>query len=106
MAATHITDANFDQEVLHADMPVLVDFYATWCGPCKQLAPTIDDLADTSAGKYKVVKLDVDENNVTAGKYQVMSIPTLIFFKGGEVVDKVVGVVDKGALQEKLMNLM
>lgn len=96
------TDMNFKKEALEADMPVLVDFYADWCGPCKMMAPVIDELAKEYEGKVKIGKLNVDDNPETARQYRVMTIPTLIIYKNGELVDTVVGVVAKNALKEKL----
>lgn len=93
---------NFKKEALEADMPVLVDFYADWCGPCKMMAPVIDELAKEYEGKVKIGKLNVDDNPETARQYRVMTIPTLIIYKNGELVDTVVGVVAKNALKEKL----
>ncbi|CAH2032377.1 thioredoxin [Trichlorobacter ammonificans] len=92
------TDANFDREVLQSDVPVLVDFWATWCAPCKAIAPLIDTIAGEYAGKLKVGKVNVDDNQTTPGKYSVRGIPTLILFKGGKVVDQVVGAVPKSQL--------
>jgi thioredoxin 1 len=92
------TDANFDREVLQSDIPVLVDFWATWCAPCKAIAPLIDTIADEYAGKIKVGKVNVDESQATPGKYGVRGIPTIILFKGGVVVDQVVGAVPKSQL--------
>ena len=89
------SDATFDQDVLQADVPVLVDFWATWCGPCRVMGPVIDDVASTYAGKAKVGKLDVDHNPGAASRYQVRGIPTLLLFKNGQVVDQVVGAVAK-----------
>ncbi len=86
-----INDNNFKNEVLEAELPVLVDFTATWCGPCRALAPHLDKLADRFAGRARVVKLDIDNNQKTAAMYGVRSIPTLLVFKGGEPVDKIVG---------------
>jgi len=96
------TDSNFKEEVIESDVPVLVDFYADWCAPCKMIAPSIVALADEYAGKAKVGKLDVDANGVTAQTYRVMSIPTLLIFKGGKVVDTIVGAVPKNQLEAKL----
>jgi thioredoxin 1 len=104
--AIHVTDADFEDLVLKSDVPVLVDFWAEWCGPCKMIAPIVDELSGEFEGKAKMVKLDVDNNSNTAMKYGIRNIPTLLFFKGGEVVDKQVGVVAKAALVEKLNKLL
>ncbi len=95
-----ITDAQFSEEVLNSDMPVIVDFWAPWCGPCKMIAPVLEDIAAEYAGKVKVVKLNVDENTETAPKYNVRGIPTLLVVKGGEVVGTKVGAVSKSQLVE------
>lgn len=87
----HTTDADFETEVLKSDVPVLVDFWATWCGPCRAIAPHLDTLADEFDGKAKIVKVDIDQNPATPSNYGVRGIPTLLVFKGGEVVDKIVG---------------
>ncbi len=100
--ALQLTDATFESEVLNSDIPVLLDFYADWCGPCKMIAPLIDELATEFEGKAKVAKLNVDDNGVTAQKYQITTIPTLLIFKNGEVVDKVSGAVPKAELVKKL----
>jgi len=92
------TDANFDLEVLQSDIPVLVDFWATWCAPCKAVAPLVDAVAVEYAGKVKVGKVNVDENQATPGKYGVRGIPTIILFKGGVVIDQVVGAVPKSQM--------
>lgn len=103
--AFHFTDENFNQEALSSDIPVLVDFYADWCGPCKMLAPVIETLATEYEGKAKIGKLNVDDAPDTAQKYGVMSIPTLLYIKNGEVVNKSVGVVSKATIEEILNNL-
>jgi thioredoxin 1 len=97
-----VTDANFDSEVLKSDKPVLVDFWAPWCGPCIQLGPVIDEIADAKAGTVKVAKVNVDENFGTAGKFRINSIPALLFFKNGEVRDQLVGRVPKADIVAKL----
>jgi thioredoxin 1 len=90
-AAAAVTTADFDREVLESDVPVLVDFWAVWCGPCRMIAPTVDAVAEEYAGRAKVVKLNVDDSPDIAGRYGVQSIPTLILFKGGQPVDRLVG---------------
>lgn len=94
----HVTDATFDEEVLKAPGPVLVDFWAQWCGPCKMIAPVLDELAEEYAGKLQICKLDVDANPNTAPKYNVKGIPTLIIFKNGNVEAKKVGAMSKSQL--------
>lgn len=100
--ALKFTDANFQKEVLESDLPVLVDFYADWCGPCKMMAPVIEELAGEYEGTFKVGKLNVDEQPSTAQKYRVMSIPTMLVIKNGEPVETIVGAVPKSSLVEKL----
>jgi thioredoxin 1 len=97
-----LTDANFDQEVIKSEIPVLVDFWAPWCGPCRTLAPTIEELSREYDGKVKVCKLNTDENLETAGGFGISSIPTVLVFKGGQVVDKIVGLNPKKKFQEVL----
>lgn len=105
MALT-FTDGNFSDEVINSELPVLVDFYADWCGPCKMIAPIVAQLATELEGKVKIGKLDVDANGAIAQSYRVMSIPTLLIFKGGEVVDTIVGAVPKNQLEAKLQKFM
>ncbi len=101
-----VTDANFDQEVLNSDQPVLVDFWAVWCGPCKAIAPIVDNLAANYAGKLKVAKVNVDQNGATPSRYGVRGIPALIFFKGGKVADQIVGYVPQDVIEEKIQRLL
>lgn len=103
--AIHFTDENFNQEVLSSDIPVLVDFYADWCGPCKMLAPVIEALAAEYEGKVKIGKLNVDNAPDTAQKFGIMSIPTLLYFKNGEPVNKSIGVVAKSEIEQVLNSL-
>jgi len=97
-----LTDGNFKSEVLDSATPVLVDFWAVWCGPCKAIAPAVEELAGDYKGRAKVGKLDVDHNPQTAAQYGIRSIPTLLVFKGGKVVGQIVGAVKKSKLQEAL----
>lgn len=97
-AVLTLTDANFDRDVLQSDLPVLVDFWATWCAPCKAISPLIDAVANDYTGKIKVGKVNVDDNPATPGKYGVRGIPTLILFKDGKVLDQVVGAVPRSQL--------
>ena len=102
MSTLHFTDANFKKDVLDCELPVLVDFWAAWCGPCKMIAPFIDDLAKEYAGKIKIGKVDVDSNSKVASQYGVMSIPTIVFFKKGKIMNQLVGVVSKLDLKRKI----
>jgi thioredoxin 1 len=95
---THVTDANFEQEVLKSPTPVLIDFWAPWCGPCRAIAPIVDDLATEYAGRLKVVKVNVDDNPQTPSRYGVRGIPNLLIIKGGEVKEQIVGAVPKAHL--------
>jgi thioredoxin 1 len=99
---TTLTDATFDEVVGSADKPLLVDFWAEWCGPCKMIAPILEEFADEQSEKFVIGKLDVDVNVATATKYSVMSIPTLLLFKNGEVVARLVGAKPKGALLQEI----
>jgi thioredoxin 1 len=98
----HITDANFEEEVLKSKVPVLVDFYAEWCGPCKMMAPGLDKLTSEYVGKFKIVKLDIDQNEKNRDEFQIQSIPTLIFFKDGKPVNKLVGYKSEEALRQQI----
>lgn len=100
--ALEITDANFDAEVINSDKPVLIDFWAVWCGPCKLIAPTVEEVAKEYDGKFKVGKMDIDNNPNVAMKYGIRSIPTLLIFKDGKVVDQIVGAVPKNVITSKM----
>jgi len=101
-----VSDATFDQEVLQSEQPVLVDFWAAWCGPCKAIAPIVDNMAVTYAGKLKVAKVNVDENGATPSRYGVRGIPALLFFKGGKLADQIVGFVPQDVMDEKIKSLL
>ncbi len=101
-----LSDANFDQEVLKSEQPVLVDFWAAWCGPCKALAPTVDEVATQYAGKLKVAKMDVDRNQATPMRYGIRGIPALLIFKGGKVADQIVGYVPKETIDRSLARVI
>ncbi|HKR30952.1 MAG TPA: thioredoxin [Terriglobales bacterium] len=101
-AVAEVTDATFEQSVLKSDQPVMVDFWATWCGPCKALAPVVDEVAQAYNGRAKVYKMDVDRNNATPMRYGVRGIPTLLIFKDGKVQEQIVGYVPKDTIQKAL----
>jgi thioredoxin 1 len=101
-----LQDATFEQEVLKSDTPVLVDFWAVWCGPCKAIAPTVEELAKQYKGKVKVAKMDVDEHQQVPQQYGIRSIPTLLLFKGGRVVDTIVGAVPKSKLEDSIKRVI
>lgn len=102
MAVLEINGSNFEQEVTKSDLPVLVDFWAEWCGPCKAIAPIVDEISTDLEGKLKVGKVNVDDNQELASKFNIMSIPSLLVFKGGEPVETIVGAMGKDQLLEKI----
>ncbi|RJP82285.1 MAG: thioredoxin [Desulfobacteraceae bacterium] len=101
-----IEDSSFDTEVMKSDLPVLVDFWAPWCGPCRAIAPLVEELSVSFKGQVKFVKCNVDDNPVTPGKFEIRSIPTLIFFKDGKVFDQIVGMVAKAKLEEIIKKMI
>ncbi len=101
-----LNDDNFDEEISKAELPIMVDFWAPWCGPCKAIGPTVEALEKTYGEKMNFVKVNVDENPIVPSKYGIQAIPTLIFFKGGEVVDKITGMVAKEKLEESIKNVI
>jgi thioredoxin 1 len=106
MSELQLTDAGFEKDVVQSAEPVLVDFWAPWCGPCRMLAPVIEELAKEYEGKIKVGKMNTDEQQNTAGRYQISAIPTLLFFKGGKVVEQLVGMHSKAEIKKTLENLI
>ncbi len=104
--AVAVTSSEFDEQVLKSDVPVVVDFWAVWCGPCRMIAPHLDALATEYAGRVKVIKVNIDDEREVADRYNVQSIPTLYFFKDGKVVDQVVGVVPKHIIAGKLETML
>jgi len=103
---TEVTDKDFEEEVIKSDLPVVVDMWAPWCGPCRMISPVVEKLSDKYQGKFKFCKLNVDENPQTAMKYQVMSIPLLLFFKGGQKVDESLGAVPESMIRPKIEALL
>ncbi|MEO0138086.1 MAG: thioredoxin [candidate division WOR-3 bacterium] len=106
MPVVHLTDATFDQEVKNAELPVLVDFWAPWCGPCRMVAPTIDEIAEEYKGRLIVAKINVDENPEKTAEYRIMSIPNIKIFKSGKVVDEIVGAVPKEEIVKKIQKIL
>ena len=106
LGVLEVNDATFEQEVLRSEQPVLVDFWAVWCGPCKAIVPIVDGVAKNYAGKLKVAKVDVDQNAATPSRYGIRGIPALLFFKGGKVADQVVGYVPQNVIEEKVQRLL
>jgi thioredoxin 1 len=101
-----VTDANFESEILKSDKPAVVDFWAVWCGPCKMIAPYLEQLASEFEGKVKIAKMNVDNNPATPPKYGIRSIPTVLFIKEGKVTDQVIGVQPKAVFQEKIKKML
>ena len=106
LGVLEVNDANFDQEVLRSEQPVLVDFWAAWCGPCKAIGPHLEGLAAAYSGKLKVAKVNVDQNGATPSRYGIRGIPALLFFKGGKVADQIVGYVPQEVIEEKVKRLI
>ena len=101
-----VTDKTFDEEIVNSDLPAMVDFWATWCGPCKMVAPVVEELAKEYQGKIKVAKMDVDNNRETPARFGIRNIPTMIFFKGGEVAKSIIGAQPKSAIEAELKKLL
>jgi thioredoxin 1 len=106
LGVLEVSDATFDQEVLQSEQPVLVDFWAVWCGPCKAIAPTVDAVATKYAGQLKVAKVNVDQNGATPSRYGIRGIPALLFFKGGKVVDQIEGWKPQDVVEEKIQKIL
>jgi thioredoxin 1 len=106
LGVLEVSDATFETEVLQSEQPVLVDFWAVWCGPCRAIAPIVDGIATAYAGRLKVIKVNVDENGATPSRYGIRGIPALLFFKGGKVADQVVGYVPQDVIEEKVKRLL
>ena len=106
LGVLEVSDATFEKEVLQSEQSVLVDFWAVWCGPCRAIAPIVDGVATTYAGRLKVTKVNVDENGATPSRYGIRGIPALLFFKGGKVADQVVGYVPQDVIEEKVKRLL
>lgn len=106
LGVLEVSDATFEEEVLRSEQPVLVDFWAVWCGPCKAIAPTVDSIASKFAGKLKVVKVNVDQNSGSASRFNIRGIPALLFFKGGKVADSIEGWKPQDVIEEKVERLL
>jgi thioredoxin 1 len=106
LGVLEVSDATFDQEVLQSEQPVLVDFWAGWCGPCKAIGPSVDAVAATYAGRLKVAKVNVDQNGAVPSRFGIRGIPALLFFKGGKVADQIVGFVPQDVIEEKVKRLL
>ncbi|MDL1955652.1 MAG: thioredoxin [Candidatus Desulfofervidus auxilii] len=106
MAIIVLTDANFNDEVLNSNLPVIVDFWAPWCAPCRMIAPIMEELATQYENKVKICKINVDENPITPGRFEIKAIPTIIFFKNGKVYDQIVGVVPKSMIEQIIEKML